>query len=77
MLSLLLIGLIAIAGIIASISLSDSALKWHHAHSALRIELAQAQNASVSVSNGAIVMLRPAPQTRVVLSRPSQLAVAA
>ncbi|TNE44936.1 MAG: hypothetical protein EP341_10915, partial [Sphingomonadales bacterium] len=45
MLSLLLIGLIAIAGIIASISLSDSALKWHHAHSALRIELAQAQNA--------------------------------
>lgn len=77
MLSLLLIGLIAMAGIIASISLADSALKWRNAYSGLRIELAQAHNAPVSVSNGAIVMLRPAPQTRVVLSRPSRLAAAA
>ena len=77
MLSFVLIALFVSVAIAASVSLADSALKLRNAWNRARQELAGANRSSVSLSEGAVVMLRPHTPTAVPLPGVRPLAAAA
>jgi Flp pilus assembly pilin Flp len=77
MLSFVLIALFVSVAIAAGVSLADSALKLRNAWNRARQELAGANSSSVSLSEGAVVMLRPHTPKTVPLPGVRPLAAAA